>query len=327
MDLPTYEDVLAAADRLRGQAVETPLLESPLLNARLGGRLLLKTEILQHTGAFKFRGAYARLSLLTGEEKRRGVVAHSAGNHAQGVAYAASRLGIASTVVIPRDAPQIKIDNNKAYGAEVVLYERQTEDRAAIAADIAKARGAVVVPPYDDPAVIAGQGTMAIEIRSQAAAVDARLDALIVPCGGGGMTAGCALVMAAESPDTEIYTVEPEGFDDTARSLAAGKRLENQPGQHSFCDALLAPTPGEITFAVNRTRLAGALKVTDRDVAEAMLAAFLHFKVVMEPSGAVALAAVLAGKFDCRDKTVAIVASGGNIDLDDFIAALQSARN
>jgi len=323
---PTIEDVRAAAMRLAGQAVLTPLLEAPALNARLGGRLLIKAEPLQRTGSFKFRGAYNTLSQLDSAQRRRGVVTWSSGNHAQGVAAAAQLLGVPALIVMPSDAPAIKIANTRGYGAEVVLYDREREEREAIGTKIAEQRGAVIVAPYDDPNVIAGQGTCGLEIAAQANAKDARLDAVLVCCGGGGLTAGCATALTAESPGTQIYAVEPEAFNDTGRSLAAGERLANAPGGKSFCDALLAPIPGELTFAINRRLVSGGLSVSDREVAAAMAVAFSELKLVVEPGGAVALAAVLSGKIPIKNRTVAVVASGGNVDRETFAAALQQAR-
>ncbi|MDJ0948122.1 MAG: threonine/serine dehydratase [Alphaproteobacteria bacterium] len=312
--LPTITDVRAAAGRLKGIAVRTPLLESPLLNERLGGRLLLKAEPLQRTGSFKIRGAYNRISAIAPEIRARGVVAFSSGNHAQGVAHAAALLEVPATIVMPRDAPAVKIENTRAYGAEVVLHERDERSRAAVAGEIAEERGATLVRPFNDPDVIAGQGTLGLELAEQSAAEEAELDLLLVPCGGGGLVAGCALAIGEASPETEIYAVEPEGFDDMARSLRSGQRVANEPGGSSICDALLSRAPGELTFAVAAPRLAGGLVVGEEEVAVAMAAAFGYFHLVIEPGGAVALAAALAGKIDCRDRTVGVVASGGNAD-------------
>jgi threonine dehydratase len=323
--LPDIAAIRAAAERLAGHAVLTPLLESPAVNARLGGRLLVKAEPLQRTGSFKFRGAYNTLSQLDAGQRRRGVVTWSSGNHAQGVAAAAQLLGIPALIVMPSDAPAIKIANTRGYGAEIVLYDREREQREVIGTRIAEERGAVIVAPYDEPQVIAGQGTCGLEIAAQAKAKDARLDAVLVCCGGGGLTAGCATALAAESPGTTIYAVEPEAFNDTGRSLAAGERLANAPGGRSFCDALLAPIPGELTFAINRRLVAGGLAVSDREVAQAMALAFNDFKLVVEPGGAVALAAVLSGKIAIKNRTIAVVASGGNVDRQTFVAALQQA--
>jgi threonine dehydratase len=323
--LPDIDAIRAAAARIAGQAVLTPLLESPAVNARLGGRLLIKAEPLQRTGSFKFRGAYNTLSQLSPEGRRKGVVTWSSGNHAQGVAAAAQVLGIPALIVMPKDAPAIKIANTRGYGAEIVLYDRIRESREDIGTRIAGERGATIVAPYDEPHVIAGQGTCGLEIAAQAKAREIRLDAVLVCCGGGGLTAGCATALAAESPDTKIYAVEPAGFDDTGRSLTAGHRVANAPEAKSFCDALLAPTPGELTFAINRRLLAGAFAVSDREAAQAMAVAFADFKLVVEPGGAVALAAVLSGKYAIKGRTVAVVASGGNVDRETFSQALAQA--
>src|SRR3954453_17146120 len=324
--LPTFADVEAAAGRLAGQAVVTPLLESLLLNDRLGGRLLVKAEVLQRTGSFKFRGAFNRISLIPEAERVRGVVAFSSGNHAQGVAAAARLLGIPATIVMPSDAPAIKVGNTRDWGARVVLYDRWKEDREAIGARISAETGAILVRPYDDPYIMAGQGTIGLELVDQSNAASARLDAVLAPCGGGGMISGIALAIVGRSPETKVYAVEPAGFDDTARSLSAGERLSNAAGASSFCDALLAPMPGELTFAVNSTHLAGGFAVTDAEVAAAMAVARYHFKLVVEPGGAVALAAVLAGKIHAEGKTIAVVCSGGNVDPDVYAQALASAR-
>ena len=320
--IPGPGDVLAAAVRLAPHVVETPLLESPLLDARVGGRLLVKAEMLQRTGSFKWRGAMNRLLQLSDDERRRGVVAFSSGNHGQAVAAAARRVGTSAVVVMPADAPRMKVERTRAHGAEVVLYDRLRDDREAIGRRLAAERGLVLVPPFDDPMIAAGQGTLALEVARQASDLGARLDAFLVPCSGGGLAAGCALALERESPGTRVYTVEPAGFDDMARSLASGRRVENRPGGRSICDALLAAAPGEMTFEVSRSRLAGGLVVTDEQVQDAMAAAFDALKVVVEPGGAVALAAVLSGALDCRGKTVAVVLSGGNVDPETFARAL-----
>ncbi|EWY40190.1 serine/threonine dehydratase [Skermanella stibiiresistens SB22] len=319
---PTHADVIAAAGRLKGHAVVTPLLESPLLNDQLGGRLLVKAEVLQRTGSFKFRGAFNRISQIPEVERANGVVAFSSGNHAQGVAAAARMLGIKATIVMPSDAPAIKIANTRAWGAEVVLYDRWTEDREAIGARISSETGATLVRPYDDPHVMAGQGTIGLELADQADAAGATLDAVLAPCGGGGMISGIALALSGRLPETKIFAVEPEGFDDTRRSLVAGQRLANTPGASSFCDALLAATPGILTFAVNGEHLAGGFAVSDAEVGRAMAVARDHFKLVVEPGGAVALAAVIAGKVAIEGRTLAVVCSGGNVDPAVYQRAL-----
>ena len=320
--LPKFADIAAAAARLRGPAVATPLLESPALNARLGGRLLLKAECLQRTGSFKFRGAYNALSQLTPEARRAGVVAYSSGNHAQGVAAAAQLLGMPAAIVMPSDAPAIKVANTRGYGAEVVFYDRYTEEREAIAERISRERGAVLLPPFDDARVIAGQGTVGLELAHQAAALGVRLDAVVAPCSGGGLVGGIALALAGASPGTAVYAAEPAGFDDLHRSLAAGERRRNDPSARSICDALLAPMPGVLTFAIARRHLAGSLVVSDDEAMQAMALAFSEFKLVAEPSGAAALAALLAERIPVRGRTVAAVLSGGNVDGAMFAAAL-----
>jgi threonine dehydratase len=318
----TVADVQSAAQQIAGHAIQTPLLESPLLNERLGGRLLVKAECLQLGGAFKFRGAYNRISRLDEAERKAGVVAFSSGNHAQGVALAAQMLGVPATIVMPTDAPEIKLANTRAYGADVVLYDREKENRADIARALAADKGAILVPSYDDPFIIAGQGTVGLELAGQAKEIGALLDAVIAPCGGGGLISGCALALNHEISDTEIFIAEPEGFDDTARSLAAGTRLAIEPGARSFCDALLSPMPGELTFSINQKLLAGGLSVSDTQTAQAMKVAYQYLKLVVEPGGAVALAAAVSSAYDCRDKTVAVICSGGNVDADIFAEAI-----
>ncbi|MDX1574634.1 MAG: threonine/serine dehydratase [Kiloniellales bacterium] len=321
---PGLAEIEAAARRLAGRAVATPLLESPALNERLGGRILIKAETLQRTGSFKFRGAFNKISQIPEAARHGGVVAYSSGNHAQGVAAAARLLGIAATIVMPSDAPAIKIENTRALGAEVVFYDRHREAREKVAERLLAERRATLVRPYDDPDIIAGQGTCGLEIARQAEAAGARLDAALVCCGGGGLIAGTATALARLRPGIEVYAVEPEGFDDTTHSLASGRRVRNDPAARSFCDALLAPTPGELTFAINRRLLAGGLVVSDREVAQAMAYAFRVLKLVVEPGGAAALSALLTGKFDARDKTLAITLSGGNVDPATFAEAIAS---
>jgi threonine dehydratase len=325
-DLPDIAALRAAAERLAGRAIVTPLLESPLLNARLGRRLLVKAETLQRTGSFKFRGAMNAILQLDAAQRRAGVVAYSSGNHAQGVASAAQLLGVPATIVMPADAPAIKVANTRGYGAEIVLYDRWRESREAIGARLAAERGASLIPPYDDPRVIAGQGTVGLELAAQARALGVALDALLVPASGGGLVAGCALALAAESPVTAVYTAEPKAADDWRRSLAAGTRLANDPAARSICDALLAPTPGEIPFALGRKLLAGGVAVSDAEVLAAIAAAFADLKLVVEPGGATALAAVLAGKLEARHRTIAVIASGGNVDREIFLRALALDR-
>ena len=319
---PSYDDIVQAAQRLRGWAVETPLLESPVLNEVAGGRVFMKAESLQRTGSFKFRGAFNRISLIPKGSRPGGVVAYSSGNHAQGVAAAAQIVGIPAVIVMPKDAPKVKIERTRSYGAEIVLYDRIRESREEIGNDLARQRAATLVRPYDDPGIIAGQGTCAMEIAAQTRARDVRLDSLLVCCGGGGLTAGSVLAMDKLSADTEVLTVEPTGFDDTKRSLEAGQIQENRGNESSICDALLAPRPGQLTFAINKDRVSGGLSVTDEEVRAALDFAFHILKLVLEPGGAVCLAAVLSGKLDCRHRTVALTLSGGNIDPELLCAVL-----
>ena len=307
-------DIEDAAARLRPVAVRTPLLRSRHLDDALGTTVLVKPEPLQRTGSFKFRGAFNAVSKAGG----RPVVAYSSGNHAQGVAAAARLAGVPATIVMPSDAPAIKIANTRADGAEVVLYDRWTEDREAIGDAIAERTGAVLIKPYDAPATIAGQGTCGLEMAAQCREAGLTPDAAVVCCGGGGLVAGSAIALTAAFPDLAVYTAEPEGFDDTKRSLERGERVAVNPGARSICDALLAPLPGEITFAINRQRLAGGLAVSDAEVAHAMRVAFEQLKLVVEPGGAVALAAVLTGKLEVRGRIVLVVLSGGNVDLAAF---------
>lgn len=321
--LPTFADILEARERLAPRAVRTPLLESPALNELVGGRVLVKAEALQLTGSFKFRGAFNAISKLSPEERRRGVVAFSSGNHAQGVAAAAKLAGAPAVIVMPDDAPAVKLEGTRRWGAEIVTYDRTNHDaREGIAARILAERGGSLVRPFDDPDIMAGQGTAGLELLEQAEAIGARLDAVIAPCSGGGLASGIALAVKEKSPATEVYSVEPEGFDDMARSLAAGERRKNAEGGRSVCDALLAPQPGVLTFAVAKRALSGGLVASDADAFAAMRAAFLHLKLVLEPAGALPLAAVLSRRYDARGKTVCVVASGGNVDPETFRQAL-----
>jgi len=307
-------DVERAAARIEGKAVRTPLISSAALDETVGARVLIKPETLQRTGSFKFRGAFNRISQLDEGERERGVVAFSSGNHAQGVAAAAQIAGMPAAIVMPADAPHMKMARTRAYGAEVVTYDRAREDRAEIARTIADERGAALIAPFDDLEVIAGQGTVGLELAADVAARGETLDILLVPCGGGGLIGGTAVAFAAHSPDTRIYAVEPEGFDDYGRSLASGTPQRNAAMTGSICDALLSPEPGEITFEINRRLLAGALTVSDAEVATAMRTGFESLKLVIEPGGAVTLAALLAGKIDIKGARVGIVLSGGNVD-------------
>jgi threonine dehydratase len=319
----TFADVQAAADRLEGHAVKTPLIESPALNERIGGRVLLKLETQQRVGAFKFRGAYNRLVQLNTQERKAGVVAFSSGNHAQGVALAAKLLGMPAMIVMPSDAPAIKVAATRGYGAEIRLYDRINESREAIADEIAQSRGAVVVPAFDDPHIAAGQGTAGLEMMAQAKAVGAVFDAVVSPVGGGGLLAGVCVVVKELSPTTEIWGAEPSVYNDLALSLAKGERVTIKPSTRTLCDALESPSTGDITWPILKRNLAGAVGLTDPEVAEAIRYAFGTLKLVIEPGGSVALAALLTGKVDAKGKTVGVVVSGGNVDPELFAKILR----
>ncbi len=327
MIIPTCSDVQRAAQRLAGQAVRTPLMRSPALDEQTGRQLFFKPECLQRTGSFKFRGAFNRLSQLTREERSLGVIAWSSGNHAQGVACAAQQLGINARIVMPADAPAIKRRNTEAYGATVIPYDRYSEDREAIAYALAERDGGIIVPSFDDPFIIAGQGTVGLELFEDAAAQGIVLDALVVCCSGGGLVAGCALAAEVASPSTAIYCVEPVGFDDHRRSLQSGLREHIDNESRSICDALLAPMPGELTFAINKQRLAGGLAVSDEAVLQAMIAAFDQLKLVVEPGGAVGLAAMLENLLQESHQRIGVVLSGGNVDLQLFASILDRANS
>ncbi|MDB5505069.1 MAG: L-threonine ammonia-lyase [Tardiphaga sp.] len=314
----TPADIDAAASVIAPYAVRTPLLSSPSLDALTGARVFLKPEVLQRTGSFKFRGAFNKLSSIPQATRGGGVVAFSSGNHAQGVAAAAQILGMQATIVMPADSPLSKRERTKGYGAEVVLYDRYTEDREAIAAAIAGPRGATLVKPYDDPFVMAGQGTVGREIAEDMAILGIVPDIVAAPASGGGLIAGIAVAVKARFADTSIIVAEPAGFDDHARSLRAGRREAHDNDSKTLCDALMALMPGELTFAVNQRLLSEAVSATDAEVGRAMAFAFRDLKLVVEPGGAVALASLLSGKFDARGKTVVIVLSGGNVDADMY---------
>jgi threonine dehydratase len=318
LSLPTAADVDAAAARLRGVALRTPLISSPVLDALTGGRVLLKAETLQRTGSFKFRGAYNKLSSIPENARAGGVVAFSSGNHAQGVAAAAKLLGMPAVIVMPADAPRPKRERTAQLGAEVVLYDRVRDDREAIARGIAAERQAVLVPPYDDPLIIAGQGTAGREIVEDMAALGLAPDMVIVNASGGGLTAGVALAVKARVPGATVFTAEPAGFDDHARSFASGRRERNTAMSGTICDALMAQSPGRITFEINRALVGAGVAASDEEVGRAVSFAFHELKLVVEPGGAVALAAILAGKVDVRGKVAVAVLSGGNVDPELF---------
>jgi threonine dehydratase len=311
-------DIDAAAQVLAPYAVRTPLLSSPALDERVGARVLLKPEMLQRTGSFKFRGAFNKISSIPMSEREGGVVAFSSGNHAQGVAAAARLLNMQATIVMPADAPLSKRERTKGYGAEVVLYDRDREDREAIARAIAAKRGATLVPPYDDPKIIAGQGTIGLEIANDLTALGIPPDIAVAPASGGGLIAGIATAIKARFPQTSLMSAEPEGFDDHARSLRAGKREPHRAEGRTICDALMASIPGKLTFAINQRLLSQGVTASDDEVAVAVSFVFRELKLVVEPGGAVGLAALLAGRIKARGKTVVIVLSGGNVDADLF---------
>jgi len=324
-DLPTFADIEAAAARIKALAVCTPLLENSALNDIAGGRVLLKAETLQRTGSFKFRGAWNCISQLPPEQVKGGVVAYSSGNHAQGVAAAARLRGMPALIVMPRDTPLIKQERTRSFGAEVVLYDRATEDREAIAKRIAEERGAVIVPPFEHPHIIAGQGTVGLELAAQAGEAGVSLDQVLCGASGGGLIAGTSLALEQLSPSTRVYVVEPEGFDDHRRSLLSGRRERNEKATGSICDALLSPQPGQLTFAINQPRLAGGIVVSEEEVRSAVGFAFSELKLVVEPGGAVSLAAVLTGKLDTKGRNTGIVLTGGNIDPSLFAEIIRAA--
>jgi threonine dehydratase len=312
--------IRAAAVRLAGHARVTPLLNAPLLDAMAGRRIFVKAECLQLTGSFKFRGGWAAISALDPATRAKGVIAYSSGNHAQGVALAAARHGCPAAILMPSDAPAVKIANTRAYGAEVILYDRATEDRDALGARLTAERGLTLIKPFDDPQVVAGQGSTGLEIAEQARAVGVTEATVITCCGGGGLSAGIALALEAEAPGLTVRTAEPEGFDDVARSLRAGRIKRNAATTGSICDAILTPAPGMLTFPI-LARLCGAgLVASDEQALRAMALAFTHLRIVLEPGGAIALAAALFAP-DLPD-TVICTASGGNVDPATFRMAL-----
>jgi threonine dehydratase len=319
---PTFSDVQAAARRLEGITIRTPLLENQRINAMLGGRLFLKAECLQRTGSFKLRGAYNFLASMSEAERKKGAVGWSSGNHAQGLAEAARLLGMKATIVMPADAPALKVANTRASGAEIVLYDRVKDSREEIGQAIAAKTGAAIVPPYDHAWILTGQGTAGLEIVEQARDAGVTLDAVAAPCSGGGLSTGIALAVKGLSPSTSVHAGEPAGFDDLARSLVAGTRQTNAKLSGSICDALLAPTPGDVTFPLAQKLLGPGLVVTDDEVLDAMETAFREYKIVVEPGGAVALAAALTGKLPVKGRSVAVVCSGGNVDHATFVRAL-----
>ncbi|MDX1781013.1 MAG: threonine/serine dehydratase [Thalassovita sp.] len=313
----------AAAGRLEGRARKTPLLSSPFLDEFAGRRVFVKCESLQHTGSFKFRGGWSAVSALDPDTRAKGVIAFSSGNHAQGVAYAAQLHGVPSVIIMPKDAPQLKIDNTRALGAEVVLYDRETENRREIGARLAEERGLSLIKPFDDPQVIAGQGTIGLEIAEQAKVEDIGAAEVLVPCGGGGLTSGIALALEDRAPGMKVRPCEPEGFDDAIRSMKSGKIEYNDKMTGSICDAILTPSVGDLTFPVLQRLCGPGIVISDADCLRAMAMAFLRLKVVIEPGGAAALAAALLHGDELGSDTVIVVASGGNVDPEMYIRALK----
>ncbi len=327
VDLPTFDDIRAAQKRLAGHAVRTPLIRHPALDQAVNGCVLIKPEILQRVGAFKFRGAYNRISMVDRAHYPGGVVACSSGNHAQGVAHAAALLGHASAIVMPSDAPRLKIARTRGYGADVVLYDRVTQDREAIARALAHERKADFVHPFDDAGVIAGQGTAGLELAEDAAANDVELDAVIVPCSGGGLASGVAIAVKHLMPDARIVIVEPDGFDDFARSLKSGQRKTNKRASGSIADALMAASPGKLTFDIGQRFFDDAVTVTDEELRQAMRFAFAELKLVVEPGGAAALAALLSGRVGAAGRSVGVLLTGGNVDAQTFAQTITADRH
>ncbi len=314
----------AAAKRLKGHIRRTPLLSSPFLDEMTGRRILIKPECLQHTGSFKFRGGWSALSAMDDATRKRGVIAFSSGNHAQGVAHAATLHGAPSVIIMPSDSPRIKIENTRALGAEVVLYDRATEDRDQIGTELAEARNLTLIKPFDEPQVIAGQGTCGLEIAEQAAEVGVTQAEVLVNCGGGGLTSGIALALEGHAPDMRVRPCEPVGFDDVARSLISGQIESNKATSGSICDAILTPSPGFKTFPILKRLCGPGIVVPESDALRAMAQAFLRLKIVLEPGGAISLAAALFHGEQVDAETVIVVATGGNVDPDIFARALDT---
>lgn len=310
----SYQNIIAASKRIKGHASITPLIESPLLNQQLGGRVLFKAENLQRTGSFKFRGAFNKLSKLAQAKQLNGVVAYSSGNHGQGVAAAAAYFGVPATVIMPCDAPMIKIANTKALGAKVILYQRHSEDRDAIGRQLAKDHKLTLIPPYNDADIIAGQGTIGLEIALQLDTLKVTPDQAIGPVGGGGLMSGSATALKHHFPHITMWGAEPEGYDDAARSLASGSLLANKTSPASICDAIVTPMLGELTFPIMLHFLTGAKAVNDQHVLEAMAVCMQQLKLVVEPGGCVGLAAILNKSLPVAGKTSVVILSGGNVD-------------
>ena len=321
-DNVSYESILRAAKRLRNHIVKTPLLKSQYVDQKLKTNLFLKAENLQTIGAFKFRGAMNTILQLPASVSK--VVAWSSGNHAQAVAAAAKITGREATIVMPEDSPQTKLDGTAFWGATIVKYDRNTENREEIGKAIAQKNNATIIPPFDDVNVIIGQGTAGIECIEQLEEINVIPDIVLCCCGGGGLIAGISTAIRAKFEKTKIFSVEPEYFDDTKKSLENNKIISNSMNHKSICDALLAEKPGNITFGINKLNLTSGLSVTDNEALKAMNAAYKHFKIVLEPGGAVALAAAISGKIDIKNKNVLVIASGGNVDKNGFESCLKT---
>lgn len=320
--IPTYDDILSAAETIKGEAVRTPLLRCDALDEATGCKVFVKPENLQRTGSFKFRGAYNAISKLSDEEKAKGVLANSSGNHAQGVGDASRMFGCASTIIMPEDAPVMKVERTKAYGTKVIHFDRATEDREAVLRRIKKETGSIIVHPFNNAMVIAGQGTVGLEIAEDIKALGHQLDRIAVCTGGGGLTAGIALSINAHFPEAKVHSVEPIDFDDYKRSIQSGKRERNATTAGSICDAILALSPGKIGFEINKQLLHSGLVVSDEEALAAIKFAYEELKMVVEPGGAVALAGVLKHGKEWAGETVALVLSGGNIDPEVFVRAI-----
>jgi len=320
----TLDAVRDAADAMKGVVVRTPLLENPDVNEKLGGRLLIKAEHMQRTGAFKIRGAYYRLSRMNDAEKQCGAITYSSGNHAQGLALAARITGTTAMIIMPDDTPATKVESTRALGATIMHFNRDTDDVNEVIARLKAETGRIVVPPSGDLRIHAGAATAAVELVEQAEAAKAKIDTVLVPCGGGGLTAAAAFVMSELSPGTKVYAAEPTLFDDTLRSLAAGERVMNPKGQRTICDAIMTPTPNEQTFEINRRLLAGGVTASDDEVRTAMRFVFENFKTVIEPGAAVGIAAILNGQAEIAGKTVAVFTTGGNIDAERFCSLVNT---
>lgn len=318
--------IRAAAERLKGHARRTPILTSPFLDEIAGRRVFVKPECLQHTGSFKFRGGWSAVSALTDNALKTGVIAFSSGNHAQGVALAAREHGAPAVIVMPADAPTIKIANTRALGAEVILYDRATEDRDEIGARLAQERGLTLIKPFDEPQVIAGQGTTGLEIAEDMNALGITDADVMVCCGGGGLTSGIALALAADAPDLRVRPVEPEDFDDVTRSLISGRIESNIRRDGSLCDAIITPQPGNLTFPIMQKLCGPGVVVTEEECLRAVGLAFERLKIVVEPGGAAGLAAALFHPEESTGDAVIAVATGGNVDADVFAKALETLR-